>query len=153
MKKTNDEVKPVMSREMLQKCKDKIRKFGFDGEQYIKFLISVAAMRNKKIVTKYRNDEMESYRDKFIRDCEVTLNDSFMFDKLSKIWTSDEHGGKHETGYFCPRNFWDNVLKEKYVVPQEYKMSEEEHERIRGLLKKYKPAYFDENTISYGATL
>lgn len=112
-KKQEDPAKDaVMSGQMLKALKGEIAKFGFNGEQYIKFLISVKAMRDRNTVMKYPNDDMEKYREEFIRKHEYGIGDAFMFDKC-KIMTSDENGKPRQTGYFCPRAFWDKVLSAK----------------------------------------
>ncbi len=56
---------------------------------------------------------MESYREKHLKKHEYFLGDAFMLDKI-KIKSSNDDGKSFETGYFCPRSFWDKVLKEKY---------------------------------------
>lgn len=111
-KTTDDDLKPTMSEEMKRKCKDEIRKFGFSFPQYDKFLVSVAAMNLNGSVIQYPNGQILEYRDEFIKKLEHGIGDTFMFDKISKIKTSGEHGS-HETGWFCPRSFWDYILQQK----------------------------------------
>ena len=99
-----DETKDaVMSHEMLKNCKNDIAKFGFDRKNYIEFLKSVYAMKDENTVCKFPNNEIEEYREKFIKKNEYGIGDQFQFDKC-KI---------SKTGYFCPRSFWDKILETK----------------------------------------
>lgn len=108
MKKVQEK-KEWISDEMVKKCKSDIAKFGFDGQHYIKFLISVRAMKDETTVLKFSNHEINEYREMFLRKNEMDLeNDPFALDR-SKIFTSGENGNKYETGYFCPRSFWDKI--------------------------------------------
>lgn len=99
----------VMTPTFIKNCKNDIAKFGFTGQEYMKFLISVAAMKYENTILKYPNNELVEYREKFIRKNEYGIGDSLILDKF-KIKTSDENGNKHETGYFAPRSFWDKIL-------------------------------------------
>lgn len=112
MKKTNEEEKITMSEEMKKNCKKAIAEFGFDGKNYDKFLNSVAAMKGT-IVLKYPNEEINEYREKFIKGRENSFSDALIFDKMVKIRSTNENGYSHDTGYFCPRNFWDAVVRMK----------------------------------------
>ena len=110
MKKTNEEAKPVMSENMKASIRKVISKFGFTDTEYEKFLERVGAMREGSVL-KYSNEEIEAYRERFVKKHEYSIGDNFMFDRFSKIKTSDENGHTYDTGLFCPRSFWDGVLK------------------------------------------
>ena len=89
-----------MNEEMVRNCKSDIAKFGFSGQDYIKFLISVCAMKDENTVVKFMISDFEEYYNKFVKKNEVGIEDSFEFDKC-KI----KNGG-----YFFPRSFWDRIL-------------------------------------------
>lgn len=108
----NQEEKIPMSVQMLKSCKNKIAKYGFSYPEYENFLVSVKAMKDDKIVLQYRNEEMEKYRETFIKEHEHNIGDTFQFGKI-KIMTSDENGRQYETGYFAPRSFWDKIRETK----------------------------------------
>lgn len=105
-----------ISNEMMQKCKADIGKFGFTLVEYDKFLISVLALKkDSKTVLQYPNQQMETYRAQFLKKNENSLSDAFVLDKF-KIKTRSGDGIKvliYETGYFCPRSFWDYVFNER----------------------------------------
>lgn len=102
----------IISDEMIKSCKAEIAKFGFNGDEYINFLISVWAMKNKDTATQFPNTQIDRYREKFIKQHEYSISDNFALDKY-KIKTSDVDGKKYETGWFCPRSFWDYILSAK----------------------------------------
>jgi hypothetical protein len=77
----NQEERIPMSEQMLKSCKSKIAKFGFKSPEYEKFLISVKAMKDDLVVLQYRNDEMEKYRNNYIKENEHSVGDTFQFDK------------------------------------------------------------------------
>jgi hypothetical protein len=109
MAKREETQKIPMSSEMLKNCKRDIAKFGFNHGSYEKFLVSVKAIKeDKTTVLQYRNEQMGEYRDAFLKKNEQTLNDSFFLDRF-KILSSNSDGKQYETGYFCPRSFWDFV--------------------------------------------
>lgn len=112
-KRENEEAveKAKMSDVMIQKCADKIAKYGFDFEEYVNFLISVKAMNNRGNVLMYKNDQIQKYRELFIKDTEENIGDTFQFDKF-KIKSCDQNGDQYETGYFSPRSFWDKIVFE-----------------------------------------
>ena len=108
-----EEKKEWASIEMIKKCKSDIAKFGFAGDKYIKFLISVKAMKDESTVLKYPNHDMDKYRKMFLQKNEVDLdNDPFLLESF-KIKTSDSDGKQYITGYFAPRSFWDKILETK----------------------------------------
>lgn len=111
-KDNNDEKNTKMSNKMLHDLKSKIAKFGFEPREYEKFLESVDAMKDGSVI-KYPNSKMDIYRDKHLKAHEYFLGDAFILDKV-KIKSSHDDGKQFETGYFCPRSFWDKVLKERY---------------------------------------
>lgn len=106
------EEKIPMSDKMLKSCKAKIAKFGFEFPEYEKFLISVKAMSDDLTVLLYRNDEMENYREQFIKENESTIGDTFQCEKFKQM-TSSEDGLEYETGYFAPRSFWDFIRSKR----------------------------------------
>lgn len=108
------EEKIPMSEQMLKNCKNKIAKFGFKYPEYDQFLISVKALSEDKIVLQYRNTDIDEYRNKFVKENEHSTGDTFQFDKF-KIMTSDESGNQYETGWFCPRSFWDSIRDRKII--------------------------------------
>ena len=110
---TEQKNEATMSIEMLRKCKEDIKKFGFDNNSYLKFLESVFAFRiSTSTVMAYPNSEMEQYREKFTKKNEHSFADSFILDKF-KIKNTTLDGKEYDTDYFCPRSFWDYVLKTK----------------------------------------
>lgn len=112
-KKKFDPVKEAtISSEMIKNCKDEIAKFGFEGKDYINFLVSVSAMTNKNTVVEFPVSDMAEYRDKFIKKHEHSIGDTFALDKF-KIKTSGDFGKPYDTGWFCPRSFWDYILSVK----------------------------------------
>jgi hypothetical protein len=96
--KKNEDI--VMSYEMIKNCKSDIAKYGFTGNEYIVFLQTVQAMTPDGAVLQYPNDMIEAYRSKYIKKNEYSIGDQFQFDKCKGDF------------YFCPRSFWDNVLKQ-----------------------------------------
>lgn len=104
----NQEQKIPMSAQMIKSCKGRIALYGFSFPEYEKFLVSVKAMKDEVTVLKYPNVEIDQYREKYIKESEHSVGDTFQFDKC-KILSSDENGKQYETGYFCPRSFWDNI--------------------------------------------
>lgn len=114
IKKEVDSGDSVMSNKMLASLKSEIAQFGFDGGNYVTFLMSVGAMKNKSIALKYPNSEMEKYRDMFLKKFEYSVGDCLQLDKF-KIMASDQNGKSYETGYFAPRSLWDWVLNQKTV--------------------------------------
>lgn len=108
MKKVSEK-KQIMSDEMVKKCKSDIAKFGFTAKEYLKFLISVKAMKNDNTVMKYPNHDIEQYHQEFLKKNEVGDDDMFVLQNF-KITSSGEEGKKYETGYFSPRSFWDFIL-------------------------------------------
>jgi hypothetical protein len=105
-----EDLKPVMSEQMLKNGKRLIAKFGFEIFKYEDFLRSVKAMNGYSVMV-YPNYDIEKYREQFVKHIEVGLNDTFMFDELAKIRYQDEKKGWHEKDEFCPRQFWDYILK------------------------------------------
>lgn len=95
-----------ISQEMIKNIKKEILSFGVNSEDYIRFLISVNAMKDKDTVRMYDNSQIETYRNAYLRKHEVTVEDSMQLDKF-KILSSDSEGNTYETGYFTPRSFWD----------------------------------------------
>lgn len=114
MKNQNEEdIKKVkISSEMLKNCKREIAKFGFQPKEYTQFLISVEAMKDEETVLQYNNNDIDKYRDKYLKSLEYSIGDQFQLDKF-KIKSSSENGKQYETGYFAPRSFWDKVLETK----------------------------------------
>ncbi len=110
MKKTSNEEKPTMSQEMLHNCKNDIAHYGFFGREYEAFLNSVCAMKGLSVL-KFPNSQIEEYRKRFLRTKENSISDAFVFDQISKIKNDNESGYPVETGWFCPRSFWDAVLR------------------------------------------
>lgn len=110
--KKEDAVKASMSSEMLKSCKSEIAKFGFEPRQIEAFLVSVIAQRDHHTVMKYPNEEAETYRQRYVKKHEKSLGDSMVFDELAKI-RSKKDGDMTDTGYFCPRMFWQKVLNTK----------------------------------------
>ena len=102
----------TMSRAMLEDLKKEISKFGFRNEDYVKFLISVYAMKNEDTVMSFPNSDINAYREKVLKKFEHSFGDSFQLEKF-KIMSSTQDGKKYETGYFCPRSFWDFVRDAK----------------------------------------
>lgn len=113
MAKKQETQEAVMSTEFIKKCKADIAKYGFNNrDEYPKFLISVKAMKNSRTVMKYPNEEIQAYREEFLKKNEYSIGDSFALDKF-KIMSTDESGHSYETGYFVPRAFWDKILSIK----------------------------------------
>ena len=112
-KKTKGEKKEVMSDEMIKKCKNDIAKFGFNNEDYIKFLISVKAMKDKNTVLKYPNAQIDKYHKMFLLKNESNGDNDLMALHSFKIKTCDENCNQYETGYFAPRSFWDKIYDYK----------------------------------------
>jgi len=108
----NQEQKIPMSEQMIKNCKNKIAKFSFKYPEYEKFLISVKAMKDESIVLIYRNEELQKYRETYIKENEHNIGDTFQFDKF-KIMSSDENGNQYENGYFSPKSFWDSIRDKK----------------------------------------
>lgn len=114
-KNIEKEEKNEMSIEMLKACKNEIAKFGFNLDDYTKFLVSVNAMKDSQTVLQYPNHDIEKYREMFLKKNEHSIEDSMQLDKF-KIKTSYYEGEKvvqKETGYFAPRSFWDKIYKIK----------------------------------------
>lgn len=109
MKKQEKEDKIEISRNMIINCKADISRFGFNPGDYEKFLVSVKAMKPDGTVFQYRNKQITEYRDAYLKKNEVDLGDAFILDKF-KILTSNDSGKQYETGWFCPRSFWDYIL-------------------------------------------
>lgn len=112
MKKQIGEKKSFMSDEMIKKCKSDIAKFGFTGPEYLKFLISVKAMLDAETVVQFPNTDINQYHKEFLEKNEVGDNDLMVLHNF-KIKASDSNGHPYETGYFCPRSFWDTILDSK----------------------------------------
>lgn len=112
MNKENPSDGAIMSETFIKNCKKDIAKFGFGGEEYTQFLISVKAMKDRDTVVKYPNSEMSEYREKYLRKNEYSIGDSLQLDKF-KIKTSDGNGKRYDTGYFAPRSFWDKIYDYK----------------------------------------
>lgn len=89
----------AMSEQMQKSLKSEIGKFGFEQNEYEKFLVSVRAMRGTTVL-KYPNDQFEEYRSKYVKKHEHGLNDVFMFEKWAKRQND-----------FIPRCFWDKVFE------------------------------------------
>jgi len=102
----------IISSSMLKSCKDEIAKFGFSGPEYIKFLISVKAMRDETTVMMYNNSDIEKYRADFIKKHESSIGDNFVLDKF-KAKSGGDTGKSFDSGWFAPRSFWDYILKTK----------------------------------------
>lgn len=105
--KEKEEIKELinMSPEMVKNCKREIAKVGFTVSEYLLFLQSVKAYKfEDRVVMMYPLSDMDKYREDFIKANEVSLADTFVFDKLSQ--------NSAIAGYFCPRNFWDYVMKQ-----------------------------------------
>ena len=102
----------TMTNTFVKNCKNDIAKFGFGGKEYEQFLISVQAMKDENTVLKYPNSELSEYREKYLKKNEYGIGDSLILDKY-KIKSSYDNGKKYETGYFCPRSFWDKILDYK----------------------------------------
>ena len=111
-KNNTKETKNEMSEEMLKVCKNDIAKFGFNIQDYVKFLISVEAMKDDKIVLQYKNHDLENYREKYLKKNEHSIEDTMQLEKF-KIKSSDENGNQYFTGYFAPRSFWDKIYETK----------------------------------------
>lgn len=99
--------------EMRNALRSEINKY----KTFQEFLVSVRAIsKDNKTVYKYKNEEKEQYEKKFIKPHMKGINDMFIFDKHAIMKTKKEVAtGKYElvqTGYFCPRVFWDFVLAE-----------------------------------------
>lgn len=109
---TKEKENNQMSIEMIKDCKNDIAKYGFNAEEYVKFLISVNAMKNENIVLKFPNHEINKYREMFLKKNEHSVEDTLQLDKF-KIKSSDQDGNQYFTGYFCPRSFWDKIYDVK----------------------------------------
>lgn len=107
-----EENEPTMTPTFIKNCKNDIAKFGFTGKEYIKFLISVFAMKDEKTVVKLPNNEISEYREKFLKKNEYGIGDSLILDRFKIKSIVGEH--KQETGYFVPRSFWDKILEIKF---------------------------------------
>lgn len=110
MKRTSEETKLEMSEEMKKNCKEAIAKCGFTGKGYEIFLNSVCAMKGSAVL-KFPNEQIDQYRERFVKSRENSLTDVLVFDKLSKIKSTNENGYAYDTGFFCPRSFWDAVSR------------------------------------------
>lgn len=111
--KSSNELTPTMSPEMLRSGKSAIAKFGFEPRDFEKFLVSVKALHddgNRTVIT-YPNRDIEKYRNDHVKKHEHGLNDTMMFDELAKHRFQDDKKLWHESGKFCPRYFWEYVLK------------------------------------------
>lgn len=104
MPKIQEKEDTQISLEMLQAIK---KDFPID-------LFNVKAQRidenGNTCILKYNNSQMKEYENRYIKKYFKTLEDEFVFEKYSTIWTSDENGKKYRTGYFCPRSFWENMF-------------------------------------------
>jgi len=108
-----ERVKNDMSIEMLKACKNDIAKFGFNlRDEYPKFLISVLAEKEDRIVLKFPNEQMEQYREMFLKKNEHSVEDTMQLDKF-KIMTCDPDGNSYATGFFAPHSFWDKIYETK----------------------------------------
>lgn len=67
---------------------------------------------DRPIILKYHEQDLEKYEDKFINKYLKELNDEFVFEEYSRIWTCDSEGHHYKTNFFCPRSFWDRIFKE-----------------------------------------
>lgn len=111
MKKEPTEfVVPSISSEMVRNCKKAIAVFGFHAWEYEKFLSTVAAMVGEKVL-QFPVSDIEKYRERYVKQYEHGFNDVFVFDAKSKIKHKNEDGKIIETGFFCPRLFWDFIIK------------------------------------------
>ncbi len=111
-RRENETENAIMTPTFIKNCKNDIAKFGFSGKDYIRFLISVKAMKDENTVLKFPNSQLSDYRDKYLRKNEYGVGDSLMLDR-SRIKSYDNDGHKKETGYFVPRSFWDKILDYK----------------------------------------
>lgn len=113
IQKGTSEKKAFMSDEMIKNCKSDIAKFGFTGPEYLKFLISVKAMLDAEIVVQFPNTDINKYHKEFLEKNECDLDSDMFVLNNFKIKASDSNGHPYETGYFCPRSFWDAILDSK----------------------------------------
>lgn len=93
-------------------------------------------------VFQYKIEAMENYRYAFIKKYEQDVDDCFVFEKFSTIWTSDNETPprKYKTGYFCPKSFFDNIEKrlwKEHLLQREYVASDV----ISNYYKKYRPEF------------
>lgn len=98
-----------ISSEMVKNCKKDISRFGFSVVNYRKFLKTVGAMTENDNVLIYKNDDFETYRQKYLKKYEYSVGDAFQLEKF-KIKTCDENGKQYDTGWFAPCSFWDKIL-------------------------------------------
>ena len=112
-KRNNGEKKELMSDEIIKKCKNDIAKFGFGGKDYVKFLISVKAMKDENTVLKYPNHDIDKYHKMYLEKNESGGDNDLMVLYNFKITSCDNNDNHYETGYFASRSFWDKVLDYK----------------------------------------
>ncbi len=101
-----------MTPTFIKNCKNDIVKYGFNLQNYEKFLVSVKAMNENGSVLKYPNHDLSAYREKYLRKNEYGVGDSLILDKF-KIKSTNESGHQYETGYYAPRSFWDKIYELK----------------------------------------
>lgn len=104
----NETDKAEMSNKMLLALKNKIKKYGFYGKEYVSFLVSVGASKPDETVIVYPNSDIDKYREAHVKEYEESVGDAFQLDKF-KIKSSDKDGKQYETGWFSPRGFWDSI--------------------------------------------
>lgn len=84
---------------------------------YSDFLFAVkATSKDGTTVYKYNNDLMEEYESRYLKPHVKQINDLFIFEAKAKFRSKKQvASNKYElvdTGYFCPRMFWDFVRDE-----------------------------------------
>ena len=109
---TEEKDKNRGSNSLVRHCKSMIFKFGYGLGAYDKFLVSVKAQKEDGTVLQYSNNDMEKYYNAYLKHDGEFLSDAFILDNF-KIKSRDGHDKVYETGYFCPRSFWDYIIKQK----------------------------------------
>lgn len=138
--KHENKEKVKLTDNFLKMCYDEMKK----DSSYDRFLLRKGAIKivgGRIVALKADKDSLSSYENKLLPQ---SLDDSFAFYEMAKIMASDGSGkNQYETGYFCPKMFWDNVLNQlrkhyKFNDPfQNY--SEENKEKVQAKIKQLTP--------------
>jgi hypothetical protein len=108
--KSKQETGATMSLEMIRNCKKEMWKHGYTEKAYRTFLAEVKAMSTDTTTyVQFPNQDIDKYREKFVKQYESSLGDALMFDELAKVRRQDDKKQWNETGYFCPAYFWNAV--------------------------------------------
>jgi hypothetical protein len=113
-KETNEEI-AEMTPKMYRNVMQEFEKYKTRNEM----LLDKLAIKNKNgelVAVSFNLDDMEQYKEKFIKKLEYGINDVFIFEKYTVQKKLEKFGNKDseiKTGWFLPIMFWSKFW-EKY---------------------------------------